>query len=511
MIKSLEILDNFNIKENPLITVLNEVGAYVYMKDLNGKYTYANNLVLKLFNTSLDDLFGKDDSYFFNLALANEILENDKKVFNGEILEVEEKNVIKETNETKYYIAVKKPLYDSNGRIYGMFGISTDITHLKKLENRLRKQKFLLDTVLNNVDAYIYMKDENRIFRYVNSKVANLFRKPIEEIIGKYDRDVIPVEIADVFWESDKEVLRTNDKIIIEEVFNDKEKGNIYYWSTKLPYLLEDKTPAIIGFSTDITILKSQEVQLKNKDKILYQQSKVAAMGEMIENIAHQWRQPLSIISTISSQIKLKKELNLYEKDTEDLEIIKDLEKIVKTTGFLSDTIDYFRNFLRNDCSKEFFTLNSLITDVLELTSVELKINNISIIKEIEDINIFALKNEIIQVLINIINNAKDAYKNSDIQYKNIYIKAFSQNNDVIIELQDNAGGIDDKIIDRIFEPYFTTKHKSSGTGIGLFISEKIVTKHLKGEIKVENRNIKYDDIEYKGACFKINFKKNSD
>ena len=110
MIKSLEILDNFNIKENPLITVLNEVGAYVYMKDLTGKYTYANNLVLKLFNTSLDDLFGKDDSYFFNLALANEILENDKKVFNGEILEIEEKNVIKETNETKYYIAVKKPL-----------------------------------------------------------------------------------------------------------------------------------------------------------------------------------------------------------------------------------------------------------------------------------------------------------------------------------------------------------------------------------------------------------------
>ena len=106
--KSEDILNNLNIETKQLINVLNEVGAYIFMKDLSGCYTYANKLVLDLFNTNLENIKGKDDSYFFNLELANEIIENDKQVFEGKTLEVVEKNIIKDTNEIKYYLTAKK-------------------------------------------------------------------------------------------------------------------------------------------------------------------------------------------------------------------------------------------------------------------------------------------------------------------------------------------------------------------------------------------------------------------
>ena len=506
--KSEDILNNLNIETKQLINVLNEVGAYIFMKDLSGCYTYANKLVLDLFNTNLESIKGKDDSYFFNLELANEIIENDKQVFEGKTLEVVEKNIIKDTNEIKYYLTVKKPLYDDNKQIVGMFGISTDITERKELENKLEEQKIFLDTILDNVDAYIYMKDKNRKFRYVNSKVAALFKKPVDEIIGKYDRDVIPIEIADAFWESDSEVLRKKKKISTEEIFKDDEKGNIYYWSVKLPYTL-DETPAVIGFSTDITVLKAKDEEIKNTDKILYQQSKVAAMGEMIENIAHQWRQPLSIISSISSTIKLKKEMNLYDKKTEDSEIIKDLEKINDTTDFLSGTIEYFMNYLRYDNLKKYDNLDELINDVIKLTKLELSSKNIKIITDIDLLDGTNIKNELVQVLINIINNSKDAFEDKSIKDKVILIKTFEDKNEIIIEVSDNAGGIDNNIIDRIFEPYFTTKYKNVGTGIALYISQKIVITKLKGQITVSNKKITYGDNEYLGACFKIKLNKN--
>ena len=511
MLKTLDNLDNFNLDLNLLITVLNDVGAYIYMKDLEGNYTYANRLVLELFNIELINLVGKNDSYFFNLELANELIENDKRVFNGEILETVEKNVIKETNEIKYYQSVKKPLLDKNGKIVGLFGISTDITSRKNLENDLKKQKKFLDLVLNNVEGCIYIKDDERRFQYVNQRVADLFGKRVDEIIGKIDSEVIPKEIADIFWESDYEVLRTNKKISVEEVFKDDERGNTYYWTTILPYKLIENKSCVIGFATDVTILKNQEIELKKKDKILYQQSKIVAMGEMIENIAHQWRQPLSVISTISSQIKLKKELNLFEKELENSEIIDAMSKIKITTEYLSETIDYFRNFLHKEEHKEYFSSNELINNLLELVNIEIKSNEINLIKRLENITIYGIKNEILQVLINLLNNAKDPLKEKNITEKYILVELFERDKDIIIQIQDNAGGIDEKIVDRIFEPYFTTKHKSSGTGIGLFLSQKIAVNHLNGEITVSNKEIEILGKKFIGACFELRFIKNSD
>lgn len=264
--KSKKEINNLEIELASLKTLINETGAYVYTKDKEGKYTYANNLVLSLFNCSLAEVIGKDDRAFFDLKMSDELRKNDLEVLkNGIVIEKEETNYIFETKEEKTYWTVKKPLYNKNKEIIGMCGISTDITERKKLEEELSEQTKLLNTILDNVDAYIYMKDENRRFRYVNSKVARLFNCKAEDVVGKRDIEIIDKKIADAFWKMDKEVFDSNEQKSQEEVYFDDNGNERHYWSKKIPFKMQgDDYMSLIGLSTDITELQ----QLKEKLRI---------------------------------------------------------------------------------------------------------------------------------------------------------------------------------------------------------------------------------------------------
>jgi two-component system, NtrC family, C4-dicarboxylate transport sensor histidine kinase DctB len=248
-------------------------------------------------------------------------------------------------------------------------------------------------------------------------------------------------------------------------------------------------------------IIKKEVLKSNEKNKILFQQSKMAAMGEMIENIAHQWRQPLSVITISASAIKLKKEYGILE----DKEHLESLESIINTSNYLSNTIDDFRNFFSPNKNKNKFSSVELIDKSFTLLRVPYKKSSISIIKNIEEHKIFTYENELIQVLINILNNAKDELiKIEDIKKRYVFIDLYKKDENIIIEIKDNAGGIDENIIDRIFEPYFTTKHKRNGTGVGLYMCEEIITRHMKGSIKVKNIDFKYEKQIFKGALFKL-------
>ncbi len=242
---------------------------------------------------------------------------------------------------------------------------------------------------------------------------------------------------------------------------------------------------------------KENETQM-NK---MAEQTRLAAMGEMIGNIAHQWRQPLSVISTSASGLMVQKEYGVLSDEI----FFKFCSNIDNSTQYLSKTIDDFRDFIQGDTKEETFTLKHLITKAITLVEYSIKENNINLIINAKiDIELFGPFNMLIQVIVNIINNAKDILIERQINNKIILIDLEKENNNINIIITDNAGGIPQNIKSKIFDAYFTTKHKSQGTGLGLNMAYNIITKSFKGSLIVENKTFMHQDIEYTGAKFII-------
>jgi ABC-type nitrate/sulfonate/bicarbonate transport system substrate-binding protein/signal transduction histidine kinase len=264
---------------------------------------------------------------------------------------------------------------------------------------------------------------------------------------------------------------------------------------------VEEKTKELRQINSDLEIRIKKEVEENlRKDRLLSQQQKMVSMGQMIENIAHQWRQPLSLITTSASGIKLKKQLN----DLDDEFLNKTLDGILNTSKYLSNTIDDFRYFFKPQKEKEDFYLEKCCTKTIELINPNFVSQNIKIIHKIENIKVTGYETELIQVLINVLNNSKDALLSINNDEKLIFIDIFKKDDKAIIEINDNAGGIDEEIVHKVFEPYFTTKHQSQGTGIGLFMCREIINKHMNGQIEISNATFEFNNKSYRGALVKI-------
>ena len=263
---------------------------------------------------------------------------------------------------------------------------------------------------------------------------------------------------------------------------------------------VEEKTKELRQINNELEIRIKEEVEENlKKDRLLSQQQKMVSMGQMIENIAHQWRQPLSLITTGVSGIKLKKQLN----DLDDVFFYETLDSILNTSKYLSNTIDDFRYFFKPQKEKEVFYLEECCRKTIDLMNPNFLNKDIQINYKMENIQISGYETELIQVLINILNNSKDALELLNDE-KLIFIDIFMENKKVIIEIKDNAGGIDEGIMDKVFEPYFTTKHQSQGTGIGLFMCKEIINKHMNGQLNISNQSFEYKNKIYKGTLTRI-------
>ena len=236
------------------------------------------------------------------------------------------------------------------------------------------------------------------------------------------------------------------------------------------------------------------------QQNIITNQAKMAAMGEMIGHIAHQWSQPLSSISTSATGMKLQKEMDILEDDF----LIQGLKQINKSVQYLSTTIDDFRNFYQPNKNKSEFYILDTIDKVINLIHSQFISKGIKIIKSGENIKINSYENELIQVIINLLNNARDELiKKDSTCEKLIFINISKNKKYIILEIKDNAGGIPQEIKDKIFDAYFTTKEQEEGTGIGLYMSSQII-ENMDGKIEVSNRDYEYEGQNYTGALFKI-------
>ncbi len=389
-----------------------------------------------------------------------------------------------------YDIKVKKAYYSEFNTLLQSFESMKNEIDMREgfLEDSVNSFKALVDSTMEAIVIH-----DNGVCKEVNSVALKLFGyKKKEEMIGK--------NFLELFAPSSKEIIERNLTQDTEPYEIDLMRKD----GKKISALGRGKFLTLQGKKIKVSAL-IDITELKHKDQLLFQQSKMAAMGEMLENIAHQWRQPLSTISTNASGLQVKNEFGLLEKE----EIYNCLEEIIKTTKYLSDTINDFRNFFKTDKEEEVFEIHEVIEQTFKLLQASFKNEKINVIKHInENLCIKGYPNELTQALINILNNAKDALNSKNIQEKYVQLIVEERQGKVVIEIKDNGGGIEESAIAKLFEPYFTTKHKTQGTGIGLYMTHQIVADHMNGRVYANNCTLSVSEKTYEGACFVIELDK---
>jgi len=274
----------------------------------------------------------------------------------------------------------------------------------------------------------------------------------------------------------------------------------MYYNNPSLPNEEESNDLTSAARLASIVMERDQAHKRMKKDQdFISEQSKLAAMGEMIGNIAHQWRQPLSVISIGATGLKAQKKQNLLNDEL----FFKTCDAIDTNAQYLSRTIDDFRNFIRGDREKVNISIRENINSFLSLVNGNIKKYDVKINMNIDDIYFDAYSNELIQCYLNIFNNSIDVLENLS-SPRLVFIKTDKIDNNIIIKFKDNAGGISEDILSRIFEPYFTTKHQSKGTGLGLHMTYNLITNGMNGTIQAKNDTFTYHGKDYKGAEFII-------
>lgn len=429
-------------------------------------------------------------------------------IFDG-VKEASEKNIGKSILEyySKTYLFNFEKVTDNlvifSGQRYHKDNHMTDINSHK-----------ILKLLADNLPDMLWAKDPEGNYLYANKSLCKnlLSATDTKEPLGKNDVFFALRERekhkANKEWHTFGEMCFNSDEVVLENmksmVF--EESGNV---QGKHMVLEVHKAPFIdengfllgtIGSGRDITEEIQTKRELKDKSDLLIQQSKMAQLGEILENIAHQWRHPLSMISMVISTASMQKAENMEV----DLDYV--FENVLKATQHLSGTIDDFRDFFKEDKAKTHFLLNKTFQESLSLFRVKFNINNIEIVRTCEEFMVYGYRRELIQVFMNLLSNAIDAIEDniSDFESRFIFISIYKEADYGVVKLGDSGLGISEDIIPKIFNPKFTTKGEVKGTGIGLYMVREIVENHMNGSITVSNTTFIHKEKSYKGAEFTI-------
>ncbi len=362
----------------------------------------------------------------------------------------------------------------------------------------------------------LYVEDEKEsrdlMTSILESEVKELFvakngREGLE-LFKKYNPDIILTDIAMPIMnglEMVREIRKIDkDKMIaILTAFNEVEylKEAI---ELKIDKYLLKPLEEVSFFDTLDSMAKSLQFDI-NKDeleKILREENKIKDMGKMLENIAHQWRQPLSVITSLASSINVDIQMG---KDLSEDRISYCVNEITNQAKHLSQTIDDFMGFLRADgLGHRVISLKEIVESTYKLVEESFKNNHIICIQDIDDVYIEGDKNIFKQSLINIFTNAKDSIAQSNAEDRYLFFSVKKEEDNTIITVRDSGEGIKEENLSKIFEPYFTNKDKNLGTGIGLYMTWKYITKNFNGHIEAKNVKFELDGKKLEGAEFRI-------
>ncbi len=350
-----------------------------------------------------------------------------------------------------------------DGKVFGYIGTLGSISYI--LQTSFEGNLKITGKFYENWELGIGVRNDDTI-------LLNIFQKAVDSISLENQQDII------YRWISLEHKRYFDYNLFINFIF----VVAFIFLILSYRYYLIKKLHKEITIKFKQELKKSQE-----KDKMLFHQNKLASMGEMLENIAHQWRQPLSIIN--SSVLNIDAEL--LRKEIKNSFIEDKLLEIESLTQYMSTTIDDFKNFFDDNKIKTSFYLEDTISKSLYILDGVISFNNINIIIDLHKKHkYFGYENELQQVILIILNNAIDALNAKEITSPTIKIDITNLENSIVISISDNAGGIALENIDKVFEQYFTTKYQKNGTGLGLSISKIIIEKSFNGEISVKNSDV---------------------
>ena len=457
---------------------------------------------------------------------------------------ISEESTLKQALDIMTTNKLTSVLIASNDKAIGIISESDIIKLAQQNINQNEIVKYFMHTPIIQIEEYktaedmIQLMQKNRIRRVVvfntnDDLYYTLSSKDVAAIVrGNYtkfleskffdSRDTFNalseyvIELIDVdneqiiFWTNS--ITKANFDIHLDDCITkliDKDKWEVLYQTLFTSQILYDTVEiqeryyqikghygtmiddnVIKLFLNDVTEIMELTEQLKKendfKQQLLFNQAKMVQMGEMIGNIAHQWRQPLSVMTTSASGLLLKKEMGILKED----DVNQYMHQILDSANYLSKTIDIFRNFIKEKKEKKDVVLQERIYNALTILKPALKDNYIELFDTIDYMNpvtLVMIAGELEQVIVNIINNAKDVLVEIDKENKWIKVDLEFVNDFAILNIEDNGGGVSEELLPYIFDEYFTTKSDDKGTGLGLYMSHRIVTESLNGKIYIQN------------------------
>ncbi|MBF0274064.1 MAG: PocR ligand-binding domain-containing protein [Nitrospinae bacterium] len=371
-----------------------------------------------------------------------------------------------------------------------------------KAEDQITRLGRTIESSLNE----IYMFEaESFNFILVNKGARENLGYTMEELKKLTLPDIKPEFTKEKFKELTKPLLDKKKDLLRFQTILKRKNGSTYDVEVNIQLMSTENPPLYLAIIQDITERKIAEKKLEGlnlfletkvkeetnkrlqKEQLLFQQSKMAAMGEMVAAIAHQWRQPLNLLGLSIQNLEDTYEYGELTQES----LSQTVSELMNTIQFMSSTIDDFRNFFKPTNEKVSFILDDLIQQSIKLTKAQLGVHFIELFyvnKVNFDKSIIGYPNELKQVLLNLISNAKDAIIAKGSNFKGVInVTNFIEDSKHIVTIEDNGGGIDENILDRIFEPFFTTKLNQEGTGIGLYMSKMIIEEHMYGKLNVAN------------------------
>ncbi|MCF8370928.1 MAG: PAS domain S-box protein [Bacteroidales bacterium] len=510
--------EKISYQKSLLDSVINNIPDLIFYKTVKGEYFGHNKSFENFVGKNSKQIIGKTDFDLFPGEMAKFFQENDDEMVKRKMT-YRHKDWVKIPEGKQVLLeTIKTPFYNSAGEILGLLGVSRDLTeNMKNLEALKSSEDRYRGLIQSQNDLVIRISSDMKI-TFANDAYCKKFNLEADHILGADYKTLASKEDSKFLTKSIAGLDKPPYRVRLEQ--NTKLNGleSCIMWDFYAIQDLYGNTVEIQGVGRDINDIKQTEERLKQtntelkklhdnlerkvtdavkelreRDHMLIKQSRQAAMGEMIGNIAHQWRQPINSLGLIVQNFKNAYEMGIMTSDYLDNKVTK----ITELINFMSETIDDFRNFFQPNNEKITFSLKETVEKTINFLAHNFVHNNIKVENEIkEDVLIEGFPNEFSQVILNILVNAKDAFLEKKIKEPRIKITLKQHKSKTVVLISDNGGGVPDGIIHHIFEPYFTTKEQGKGTGLGLYMSKAIIEKNMGGRLSVANSDI--------GAEFRI-------